>query len=204
MNVVDFSEHYQLQISSPTELTTMHHSLAVLPQWKTDNKWAQESSFDFIRWSHSKLFHSLSNGSVRATVLWAAHWLLSVALLLFISISYKTFWLRSFDESKPNLECGQFHLKWYKHERIIAFKRFSWNGCKWVKTSFCSWSNCYSFSWIRRPSGCQTLLRRQSQPIARIDHGFIPAIAIAELFTYNRRRSLAIECNSYYYLHSWS
>ena len=51
----------------------------------------QESSFDFIRWSHSKLFHSLSNGSVRATVLWAAQLLLSVALLLFISISYKTF-----------------------------------------------------------------------------------------------------------------
>ena len=51
----------------------------------------QESSFDFIRWSHSKLFHSLSNGSVRATVLWAPHWILSVALLLFISISYKTF-----------------------------------------------------------------------------------------------------------------
>ena len=33
----------------------------------------QESSFDFIRWSHSKLFRSLSNGSARATVLWAAH-----------------------------------------------------------------------------------------------------------------------------------
>ena len=65
----------------------------------------QESSSDFIRWSHLKLFHSSSNGSVRATVLWAAHWLLSVALLLFISISYKTFWLRSFDESKLNLEC---------------------------------------------------------------------------------------------------
>ena len=105
-----------------------------------------ESSFAFIRWSHSKLFHSLSNGSVRATVLWAAHCLLSVALLLFISISYKTFlinrltveWalralidftlsnarrfyssmgnaldgkgLRSSDESKPNLKCGQISI----------------------------------------------------------------------------------------------
>ena len=46
---------------------------------------------------------------------------------------------------------------------------------------------------------------RQSQLIARIEHGSIPAIAcdrdctrshtIAELFTYNRRLSLAIECD---------
>ena len=70
----------------------------------------QESSFDLIRWSHSKVCRSLSNGSVRATVLWAAHWLLSVALLLFILISYKTFWLSSFDESKPNLDCGQISI----------------------------------------------------------------------------------------------